>query len=186
MIRIGLYGGSFDPPHVAHVLAATWTLCRAELDELRLVPAFDHAFGKRLSPFDARCEMLEAATRHLGPTCVVDRVEARLGGTSYTIRTVEALRAERPDAQVVWIGGADSWATRTSWHRWPELEGSITPFILGREGEPTPDGVEVSITLPAVSSTAVRAAVASGGRTPWEHLVGPAVADVIDAYGLYR
>ena len=157
--RIGLYGGSFDPPHLAHVLAATWALCRADIDELRLVPAYQHAFGKTLSPFDVRCAMLEAATRHLGPTCVVDRVEERLGGTSYTVNTVEALLAERPDAAVVWIGGADSWASRAKWHRWSELEALITPFILGREGEPAPEGVDASVTLPAVSSTAVRAAV---------------------------
>jgi nicotinate-nucleotide adenylyltransferase len=182
--RVGLYGGSFDPPHLAHVLAATFALCRAGLDELRIVPAHQHAFGKRLAPFEARCRMLELALAHLGPRVVIDPIEQRLGGVSYTLHTVRAVREQRPDATIVWIGGADSWASRLRWHRWDELEPLVEPFIFGRDGTPTPPDLDVACDLPAVSSTGIRAAVAAG--QPVDLLVGPEVAAFIAREGLYR
>ena len=182
--RIGLYGGSFDPPHVAHVLAATWALCRADLDELRVVPAFRHAFGKAMAPYDLRCAMAEAAFGHLAPAVVVDRIESRLDGVSYTIHTVQALLDEHPGATIVLVVGADAWASRARWHRWGELEPLVEPCVLGREGDPPPEGVDVAVTLPEVSSTAIRAAVAAA--EPYDHLVCPEARAVIEQHGLYR
>ena len=112
--RVGLYGGSFDPPHVCHVLVATWALCRGELDALWVIPTFEHPFGKKMAPFQSRCDMIAAALDHLGPTVRVDPVEEGLGGTSYTIRTVEALQRTYPEHRFSWICGADAWATRES------------------------------------------------------------------------
>ena len=113
---VALYGGSFDPPHLCHVLTASWVVCLPGVDEVRVVPVFRHAFGKEMAPFDTRCEMLEAALGHLGPRVVVDRIEARLvrgGGTNYTIDTVRAVLAEEPGTRLRFVGGTDLFESRT-------------------------------------------------------------------------
>lgn len=182
--RIALYGGAFDPPHVCHVVAATYVLCRADVEELRLVPVFRHAFGKEMAPFEDRCAMLAAATAHLGPRVRVDRVEERLGGTSYTIDTVRAVLAAEPDAQPVLVVGADAFGRREAWKSWAELERLVELFVLGRAEVPPPPGVEIRAWLPDISSQDVRGRVAAGRSLGG--LVPEAVAQMIDERGLYR
>ncbi len=184
MSRIALYGGSFDPPHLGHVLSATHVLCSADVDEVRLVPTFKHAFGKPLTPFALRCDMARKAVAHLGKRVVVDPIEAELGGVSYTIDTVRAFLTRHPNADLLWVGGADTWRDRHRWKDWEELSRLVTPYVLGRDGVAPPDGVTVQATLPAVSSTAIRESVSRG--VPIDHLVPPAVCAFIEAHGLYR
>jgi nicotinate-nucleotide adenylyltransferase len=182
---VALYGGSFDPPHVCHVLVATWVLCREPVDELRVIPVYRHAFGKPLAPFERRCEMLEAAMAHLGPRVRIDRVEARLGGTSYTIDTVRALLAAEPDLALSFVCGTDLFAQRARFKEWDALQTLLGQFIvIGRQGDPAPPGVDVRARLPDVSSTEVRERVASGA--PFGHLVPRPVRDLIAAHHLYR
>src|SRR5690606_32016933 len=78
-----IFGGSFDPPHVGHVLAVTWVLSTQPVDEVVLVPALEHAFGKPLAPFAHRRRMCELAFAPLRRVRV-DPIEAELGGASYT------------------------------------------------------------------------------------------------------
>lgn len=181
--RIGLLGGSFDPPHLGHALMASWALCRADLDELRLVPTWAHPFAKPLTDFDERCGLVEVAMAHLAPLARLDRIEARLGGTSYTLRTVEQVLEDVPGATVVWVGGADSWARRHDWHEADRLERLVEPCVLGRQGYADPEGLEPGAHLPPISSTEARARLA-GGR-PVAHLVGPRVLARIRRRGLY-
>lgn len=186
---VALYGGSFDPPHVCHVLAATWALCHDGVDELRVIPTWQHAFGKPMSPYPIRCEMIAAALAHLGPLVTVDTVERELGGVSYTVRTVEALR-ERLAAddgvvpRLLWLGGADIWGDRHRWKDWDRLQHWIEPLILGRDGHSPPAGIDVPVNLPEVSSSDIRRRVGAGGVV--DHLVGPAVLALIEQHGLYR
>jgi nicotinate-nucleotide adenylyltransferase len=106
---VALLGGSFDPPHIGHVLMASWALCVEEVQEVWLLPTFIHPFGKALSAYETRCEMCEGAIAHLGPTARVERIEQELGGVSYTVRTLEALSRREPDVSWRWVGGADTW-----------------------------------------------------------------------------
>ena len=76
-MRVALFGGSFNPPHVAHQLAALYVLETAPVDELWFVPAFEHAFGKPLAPFDDRLAMCELAAAALGPRVARQRRRAR-------------------------------------------------------------------------------------------------------------
>ena len=179
--RVGLYGGSFDPPHVCHVLVATWALCRGELDALWVIPTFEHPFGKKMAPFQSRCDMIAAALDHLGPTVRVDPVEEGLGGTSYTIRTVEALQRTHPEHRFSWICGADAWATRESWREWERLSGMLDWLVIGRDG--TPDTTGSPAQLPDVSSSDVRKALMDGGDV--SGLVAPEVLEIIDERRLY-
>ena len=186
MSRIALYGGSFDPPHLGHVLTATYVLCSTQIDHLYIIPTFAHAFDKALSPFDLRCAMIEAATAHLGSRVSVDRLEAEREGPSYTIDTVELFSERYPESELLWVGGADTWRDRHSWRAWERLEGMVTPYILGRQGIAPPEDMRVDVTLPAISSTEIRALLAGGEEEAIAHLIPPSVATLIRTHGLYR
>ena len=121
---------------------------------------------------------------HLGPRVVIDPIEAQLAGVSYTVETVRAFRHAHPEADVIWVGGADTWRERHTWHQWETLEAMIEPFILGREGVEAPDDVAVQVTIPAVSSSEIRDGVHRG--TPVDHLLAPGVLALIERNGLYR
>jgi nicotinate-nucleotide adenylyltransferase len=181
---VALLGGSFDPPHIGHVLMASWALCLDEVQEVWLLPTFIHPFGKSLSAYDARCEMCEAAIAHLGPAARVERIEQELGGVSYTVRTLEALSHRDPDVSWRWVGGADTWNQRHTWREWDRLETMVEPLIIGREGAPTPAPFTTAPVLPDISSSEIRSRVAAdediGGLVPVE------VLQMIQRRGLYR
>ncbi|MEZ4266019.1 MAG: nicotinate (nicotinamide) nucleotide adenylyltransferase [Myxococcota bacterium] len=182
--RVALYGGSFDPPHNAHVLAVTWLLCRAHVDAVWLLPTYAHAFGKTLAPFDERVAMLRLAMAHLGPQVAVEPIEATLAQPSYTVQTVDALREREPGARFTWLMGTDSFAERERWHQFERLESMVDFLLVGRDGQPDPEGVEVPVHLPAIASSDVRRRLRAG--QPVAHLLPEAVYAHIDQRGLYR
>lgn len=185
--RIALYGGSFDPPHNGHVLLATWVLCRADIDELWLLPAAGHAFGKQLTPFGTRTELIAAAFAHLGPKVRIEPIESELPTPSYTVDTVRALSARHPDAVFSLIMGSDSFHTRHQWKEWTTLESLIGGRILviGREGQGSlPENTRMTVTLPDFSSTAIRRSIAKGDMFWW--MVPEPVERLISTHGLYR
>ena len=180
-MRVAIYGGSFNPPHVAHQLAMTCVLgtARPRVDELWMVPTFKHPFDKQLAPFADRVRMCELAAAPFARVRV-SRIEEELGGESYTLRTVQALKQRRPDDELALVIGADLLAERERWHGWAELR-TLVPFIVvGREGHPDTGG----LALPPVSSTVVRQRIARG--EPVDALVPADVVDYVAARGLYR
>ena len=181
-MRVAVYGGSFNPPHVAHQLAITYVLAtaRPRVDELWMVPTFKHPFDKQLAPFADRARMCELAAAPFGARVRVSRVEEELGGESYTLRTVKALLQRHPGIELALVIGADLVAERERWHGWAELKALVPFVVVGREGAPATGGVQ----LPAVSSTLVRQRVARG--EPIDTLVAADVADYIAARALYR
>ncbi len=177
-MRIAIYGGSFNPPHVAHQLACAWVLA-TRADRVLMVPTFKHPFDKPLAPFAERVAMCERAAELFSGRVEVSRVEEELGGESYTLRTVKTLKARRPDDEFAVVIGADLLGERERWHGWPELSALVPFIVVGRQGAP---GGEVA--LPAVSSTDVRARVAAG--EPIDALVDARVAAYIAERGLYK
>lgn len=166
--RIGLLGGSFNPPHVCHVLASVYWLETADLDAVWWLPVHRHAFAKDrgLAPFADRLDLARAAVAPW-PRIEVDPIEASLEAPSYTIRTVEALRAAHPDCAFSWLAGADILPELPLWHRWPELRDALRFLVIGRAGHAAevPDGADVVLRefpLPDVSSTAIRDALRAG------------------------
>jgi nicotinate-nucleotide adenylyltransferase len=180
-MRVAIYGGSFNPPHVAHQLAMTCVLAtaRPRVDELWMVPTFKHPFDKQLAPFADRVRMCELAAQPFARVRV-SRIEEELGGESYTLTTVKALRARHPEHELALVIGADLVGERERWHGWRELEALVPFIVVGREGQPEAGGLK----LPAVSSTIVRERLAR--REPVDALVAAAVADYIADKGLYR
>ena len=91
--RIAIFGGSFNPPHVAHVLAVVYALAVAPIDHVLIVPVYQHPFSKELAPFEDRLAMCEAAMGWI-PGARVSDVERELGGESLTLRMLTHLSAE--------------------------------------------------------------------------------------------
>ena len=179
--RLAVFGGSFNPPHVAHVLIATTVLATEPIDVLLVIPTFRHPFGKPLAPFEARLEMCRRAMADLSRV-EISSLERDLGGDSYTVRTLEALAAREPDATLSLCIGVDILAERHLWHRADEVDRLARRIVIGRQGYDNPP--EASPPLPAVSSTEIRERLATGQDV--SRLVPRAVATYIAEQGLYR
>lgn len=182
---VAVFGGSFNPPHVAHVLAVAFVLSTAEVDRVLVVPTFRHPFAKSLAPYDDRVRMCALAMTWM-PRVEVSRVEEELGGDSLTLRTVEHLQAKLPDARLRLVMGADILLESSKWYRWDEVTKIAPPLVLGRAGvSATTNGPAPPALLPAVSSTEVRALFAKGA---WDELASLVPREVL-AYarekGLY-
>lgn len=183
MSVVAFFGGSFNPPHIGHVLAVAYLLATQAVDEVLVVPCYRHPFAKKLAPFEHRFAMCELAMGWL-PRTTISRVELELGGESRTLRTIEHLRATDPSRELRLVVGAD---VLTEGHRWLGFDTlqKIAPFIvLGRAGVSVP-GAPTAV-LPDVSSTAVREALRGQHRKELEVLVPRAVLSYIEAHGLYR
>jgi nicotinate-nucleotide adenylyltransferase len=190
--RIGLFGGSFDPVHNAHLALAQSALAELKLDELRWIPA-GQAYQKARPLSDARhrAAMVALAIRD-EPSFVLDHSELNRAGPSYTLDTVRAAQAAAPDAQWFLIIGADQYAGLHTWKDWPELLARVTLAVANRPGAVPPVDAAVLraphrvVPLPMldISSTEVRQRVAAG--QPVDTLVPPQVARYIESHALYR
>lgn len=181
-MRIALFGGSFNPPHVGHQMAALYVLETAAVDELWFVPTFQHPFDKVLAPFDDRLRMCELAATALGPRARVSDLERALGGPSRTLRTVQTLRQRHPHDVFSLVIGTDLIAEVDTWTGAADLRRLVPFIVVGRAGRgPAPGPAEVAV--PDVSSTEIRAALAAG--RPPSAQVPKSVLDYIASRGLY-
>jgi nicotinate-nucleotide adenylyltransferase len=178
-----LFGGSFNPPHAGHVLAATYVRSCFDVDEVLVVPVFKHVFGKDLAPFEDRLVMCRAALAWL-PGVEVSDIERELGGASRTLNTIEALLEQQPDRALRLVIGSDVLPDLPKWYRFDRIAELAPPIILGRAGHPHPDA-PVAV-LPEISSTAIRRAWRGGTPEDVAALVPSAVASHIRERGLYR
>jgi len=192
--RIGVLGGSFDPPHAGHLAAAEAAVAQLSLDQVRVVPAARAPLrdaGPRASAAD-RLALLRLAFGDR-PWAEVDDRETRRGGVSYSVDTARELAAEHPGAELYWILGADQLARLHLWREAAELCRLARFAVLARDGRPG----EVDPSLGALarverlrapevraSSTEIRRALAAG-RDAGKALP-PSVAAAIQARSLYR
>ncbi len=181
-MNVGIFGGSFNPPHVGHVLASALVLSTAPVERLLVVPTWQHPFAKGLAPFEDRVRMCELAMGFLRGL-EVSRVEEELGGESRTLRTLEHLASTRPDWKLRLVMGSDLLAEAPRWFRFDAIEKLAPPLVIGRAGAEAPGAT--SVRLPEVSSTQVRAAIARGAWDELADRVPRAVLDHIRARGLY-
>lgn len=210
--RVGILGGTFDPPHVGHLALARSARDAMQLDEVRLMPT-GHSWQKSAAGASAlqRLEMVRIALRDVGPAegLRADDREVLRGGQTYTVDTLEALRHELgPDVMLVLIVGSDQLRNLATWRNWqrlfdlahiaatqrerislddlpPEVEAEVAS--RGRDALPdAPAGSIVFFRMPAVavSATGLRAQLAAGERP--DALSPPAVLDYIQSHRLYR
>ena len=180
---VALFGGSFNPPHVSHVLAAVYALSVPAVDRVLVVPVYQHPFAKELAPFEDRLEMCRLALGWV-PGVEVSAVERELGGESLTLRTVEHLVVAHPDWRLRLLVGADVLADLPKWHRWDRISELAPPIVLGRAG--VDDARAPEPFLPEVSSTEVRRALAAGDPDSVRMRVPAVVIRYATERGLYR
>ena len=180
--EVALLGGSFNPPHVAHLMAAYWVLETQGVSEVWLLPAYRHPFGKELAPWQDRVRMCELAVRPLRGvhvcTAEADLADDPLVGK--TVRTLEHLVAKHPDRRFALVVGADILPEASRWYRWDRVRELARVVVVGRQGYPG----GVGPALPEMSSTEIRARIAAGEDV--SGLVPLNVLAYIAARGLYR
>jgi nicotinate-nucleotide adenylyltransferase len=187
-MRVAVFGGSFDPPHVGHVLAVTYALLTQKIDEVLVVPVYAHAFEKDLAPFSDRVQMARLAFAAIART-TVSTVESTLDAPSLTIRTLEHLSSEHPEWELHLLVGSDVLSESSKWTDWDRIERCAKPIVLGRVRAEHPDAP--APLLPDVSSTRVRTLLKARttDRSAADELrrsVPEAVLEYLDEHGLYR
>jgi nicotinate-nucleotide adenylyltransferase len=190
--RLGVFGGTFDPPHVGHLVSAVNVRYELGLDRVLLmvnnVP-WQKAGSRAVSPPEERFGMVEVAVADV-VGLEASRLEIDAGGPSYTADTLAALLRDDPSRELFVILGADAAAGLLSWERCDEVRELATIVVVERPGahpaEP-PEGWRwrwVEVPSLEVSSTDLRARAVDG--RPLDYLVTHEVADWISSHNLYR
>ncbi len=190
MERIGLYGGSFDPVHLGHLLVAQAAREELTLGRIFFIPAAQSPFKPDAKPTPAaeRTKMLRLALAG-NSRAEVDEQEINRGGISYTIETVRDYARRFPKAKLFYLIGADHVAQLPKWREANDLASHVEFLIIPRPGElkveiPAPFRGEFLRGFPlGVSSSQIRARVKA--RLPIEHLVPGAVAEAVRNNRLY-
>jgi nicotinate-nucleotide adenylyltransferase len=182
--KIGIYGGTFDPIHHAHLILARDALERLGLDEIIFVPAAISPLKKTVpvASGELRLAMLRAAIKG-EPKFVVDDCELRRPPPSYTIDTIEKVRQGNRRTAIYCLIGEDNVQTLTKWHRFDELEKMVRFVVLDRTGQPPTSSYPVIDRKIDISATEIRMRVASGRSI--RYLVPPAVEEIIRREKLY-
>ena len=186
---VGLFGGSFNPPHVAHQLVALYALETA-VDEVWFVPTYSHPFGKNLVAYDHRVAMCELASAPLGARARVSKAEQELAHkpdfvASRTLDLIEHLLASFPDIELRLLVGADILHEKDKWHRWDDVVAKAPLIVVGRSGVELPAGsIATGVTMPEISATRVRELLA-GSDPSVSSLLPKTVLSYIERHGLY-
>lgn len=188
--RLGIFGGTFDPPQLGHLAAAKQVLTNLSLDKVLFLPAGDPWQKSDVSSTDDRTKMLALAIAD-EPAFELSTLEVDRSGPTYTVDTLELLREHFPKSDLFFILGDDAFNGIKSWKSWQELGSLATLVVVTRHGNkvdvpeillPSVNLLEVS-ALP-ISSTQCRELVLNGGNL--EGLVPPEVAEYISEHHLYR
>ena len=189
--RIGVFGGTFDPPHVGHLVTAVNVRHALALDVVLLMVAnvpWQKESSRSITPALDRLAMVEAAVAEV-TGLEAGRLEIELGGASFTADTLATLAEREAGAELFTIVGDDAAAGLTTWERYEEVVARSTMVVVDRPGEPVrlPGDIEwIHVEVPRleVSSTDLRARFTDG--RPLDYLITDAVLDVIEARQLYR
>ena len=204
MERIGILGGTFNPPHIGHVALARHARAQLGLERVLLMPACvaPNKPNVREDPGpEHRLAMCRLAVAE-EPGLEVSALEIERGGTSYTVDTVQAIHDAHPNAELTLIVGADTARTLPNWHEPKRLLGMVGLAVAQRDEldsqdvrralapvtapglDPPPRMTLLRMARIATSSSAVRGLLAAGA--PVDELVGVPVAGYIAEHGLYR
>ena len=190
--RVGVFGGTFDPVHAAHVALAEAALAELRLDEVRWIPTGQPwQKAREITGAIHRTAMVQAAIAH-EPRFVLDRIEVDRSGDSFTLDTVRALAEAHPGTQWFLLIGQDQYVGLHTWRDWRTLLGLVVLAVANRPGDARQPDADVQrfphrmVPLPMldISSTDIRQRVAAGADI--SHLVPPGVARYIETHGLYR
>jgi nicotinate-nucleotide adenylyltransferase len=193
VLRVGVYGGAFDPPHLMHVALARTAIAQLELDALHVVPT-GQAWHRphQTSPAAHRLAMAQLAFGGL-PGVVVDPMEIDRLGPSYTVDSLRALQSLYPHALLHLIIGADQARALSTWHAWQDIV-AMSVLVIAARGDasapPEPAPLQsaryhhLQLAPVDTSATDIRQRAATGQDI--SHLVPEAVARYIAQYHLYQ
>lgn len=189
-MRLGIFGGTFDPPHLGHLVAASDACEALELDRVLWIPSARHPLkqGRVQTSAALRLEMVRAAIAG-DPRFEADELELRREGPSYTVDTLRALAGRHPGAALFLLSGADLLSELPRWREPDEIQRLATLAVLSREGDTLPAetglrAVAVPVTRVDVSATEVRRR-ASEERSI-RYLVPEAVRAIVERERPYR
>lgn len=175
--RVALFGGSFDPPHLGHVLAACYARIVAQVDEVWVLPVARHAYAKPISPWQQRWQLCQNAFAGLDFVHLRDDEQRNPDG--FTFDLIEILRRAHPDHRWLLLGGTDTAHDLLNWHRGAELVKLIDVIPVPRRGYD-----DHPAALPQISSSMIRERLQRGEDI--RELVTPAVAELIAANEWYQ
>jgi nicotinate-nucleotide adenylyltransferase len=188
-LRLGVYGGTFDPVHNGHLILARDALEQSRLDAVLFVPCAQspHKRGKPHITDRQRLAMLQRALKG-EDRFWLSRCELERGAPSYAIDTAREIHEAFPRARLFWLIGADQLPRLREWERWEELSRETQFLLLQRGGGELPADSTPVLSLPQprridISATEIRHRVKS--RLPIDHLLPASVAAYIKRQGLY-
>lgn len=189
-MRVAVYGGSFNPPHIAHAWVISWLLWTKKVEQVWLIPVYHHAFegrqDKKLVSFEQRLHWCRLFAAEISPNIIVSDIEAHLPTPSYTIDTLEELSKRYPEHQFQLCIGSDIIPQLPKWKDWERIEAQFQPIIVGRGGYDhileTDEGAE-DIAFPKLSSSQIRRKLREGS-IPRQFLLS-SVAEAIEEYNPY-
>ncbi len=163
-MRVAIFGGSFNPVHVAHQLVALYVRETQPVDELWFVPTYEHPFGKPLAPYEDRVAMCELAAADIAGA-KVSRAEEELAHrpgfvTSHTIDLVDYLAGQGHALR--FVIGTDILAETHKWHRWDDIIARAPPIIIGRSGHASAGAIDGPGLAGAGSAAVARRGVIDG------------------------
>jgi nicotinate-nucleotide adenylyltransferase len=191
-VKIGVFGGAFDPPHVGHLIIAEGVRAAFDLDRILFIPYTTGPHrpqGPSVSAID-RLQMLQLSTAD-NEYLEIDDLELRRGGISFTIDTLRTLAETRAGDEFVLIIGSDQLQEFSDWKEWKNILDMVEVAVVARPGfdlESGPDEltekmIPVSLPLLLISSSMIRERISNGLSI--RYLVQPAVAGYIEKQGLY-
>ena len=162
-MRLGLYGGTFDPVHYGHLLLAESCREQFKLDEIWFIPAGDppHKSGRQISPGKARADMLEFALAGF-PEFTVNRMELERAGKSYTVDTLQELKTAEPDRELFFLIGGDSLHDLPDWREPARICELATVVAVNRGDVPLPERVVLDTKLGSETAARIRYAQMPG------------------------
>ena len=183
-MKIGIYGGTFDPIHHGHLILAREARELLEFENVIFVPAAVSPFksAPAASP-QVRLSMLRAAIEG-EPGFELDDCELRRPPPSYTIDTIEEIRTRKRDAQICYLIGEDNLPTLEKWHRFDELRKAVQFIVLDRTGTPPDHSYPIVHRKIDISATEIRKRVASGQSI--RYFVPQAVEEIIQQEKIYQ
>ncbi len=187
-MRIGLFGGMFDPPHIGHLILAERTVDLLALDTIIIFPAGNHPTKPTITPASDRLELCRRTFTD-NPKFVVSDIEVKRETPSYSIDTIKAFKQQYPETELFLCIGADNAASFHQWHLPEEIVKLCSIVVWARKSisidSPFANFMQVLPTpLLHISSTEIRQIVADGQSI--RYMVTDAAREYIMANGLYR
>jgi nicotinate-nucleotide adenylyltransferase len=185
-MNTGIFGGTFDPPHISHTFACLYALETCDLDKIIVIPCFKHPLGKISTPFHHRAEMIRLAMECLGERVEISEIEAERDIPSYTIDTLKILIKHYPEDSFSIIIGSDILNETALWKSYNEIRKLADITVIPRSMPDNPEKSEKNpeFMIPALSSTDVRNKIKKGEDV--SHLIAKKVNRYIRKHQIYQ